>query len=77
MIIENYQEQRAIEEVSAKSFSFATVGAVYSDGISLIFPGETEASQKHYKYNKSATFKVNDRVYIVKDSGTYIVICPI
>lgn len=55
------------------NFSLATVGAVYSDGISLIFDGQTSASAKHYKCNTSVVFKAGDRVKVVKDSGTYIV----
>ena len=52
---------------------FATVGAVYADGISLIFDGETEPTEKHYMCNTSATFQAGDRVKIFAASGTYIV----
>lgn len=76
MIIE-YQEQQEIaqesEEVAAHNI--ATVGEVTADGITLIFPGETEASEKKYAYNKSVTFAAGDKVYIVKISGTYLVVC--
>lgn len=54
-------------------FILATVGAVYTDGIALIFDGQTAASGKHYKCNTSVKFKAGDRVKIVKDAGTYIV----
>ena len=50
----------------------ATIGAVYGDGVSLIFDGQAKASTKHYKINTSVPFKAGDRVKITKDSGTYI-----
>ena len=55
----------------------ATVGAVYEDGLTLIFDGQTEASQKHYKRNTAVTFSAGQRVKIIKMSGTYIVEYPI
>lgn len=60
-------------KASAPSFDLATVGAVYSDGLSLIFDGSTSASQKHYKCNTSISFKAGDRVKISKISGSYVV----
>lgn len=53
--------------------SFATVGTVYADGVSLIFDGEDQETEKHYLCNTSATFAPGDRVKIAQDSGTYIV----
>lgn len=53
-------------------FAFATVGEVYEDGISLIFDGETEPSEKHYKVNTSVVFHAGDRVKIASDAGTYV-----
>lgn len=58
-------------------FDFATVAGVYSDGLSLIFPGQTEPTTKHYKRNARLTFKVGDRVKVFYTSGTYIVEYPI
>lgn len=55
----------------------ATVGAVYSDGLTLIFDGQTEATTKRYKRNTAITFKAGQRVKVVKISGTYIVEYPI
>lgn len=52
----------------------ATVAAVYADGLTLIFDGETTASQKHYK--KLSTYfgpTAGDRVAVMKMSGTYVV----
>ena len=53
-------------------FSFATVGEVYEDGVSLIFDGETDPSEKHYKANTSIVFHAGDRVKIASDAGTYV-----
>lgn len=53
--------------------SFATVGAVYADGVSLIFDGETEPTEKHYLCNTNVFFQAGDRVRILADSGTYVV----
>lgn len=51
----------------------ATVGAKYTDGLSLIFDGQTAASEKHYKCNTSVPFQAGDRVKICRISGTYVV----
>ncbi len=53
--------------------SLATIGAVYKDGVSLIFDGESTATKKHYLCNTSVSFKAGDRVKIFAASGTYIV----
>lgn len=53
--------------------SFATVGTVYEDGVSLIFDGETEPTEKHYLCNTNVFFQEGDRVRILADSGTYVV----
>ena len=55
----------------------ATVGAVSSSGITLKFDGQTEATAKQYKRNKSITFSAGDRVLVAKVCGTYVVICAI
>lgn len=60
-------------KTATPSFDLATIGAVYSDGVSLIFDGSTEASEKHYKCNTSIAFKAGDRVKISKISGSYVV----
>ena len=53
--------------------TFATIGEVHDDGVTLIFDGQTTATEKHYKVNTSVVFNKNDRVKIIKDSGTYVV----
>lgn len=57
----------------APVFNFATVGAVYSDGLTLIFDGQTTPTTKRYKRNAGVTFRAGDRVKILRDSGTYVV----
>lgn len=52
---------------------FATIGSVYTDGVTLIFDGESSASTKRYLVNTSIKFKSGDRVKILPDSGTYVV----
>lgn len=58
--------------MSEQVFNFATIGAVYADGVTLIFDGQTEASEKHYRCNTSVVFTAGDRVKILADSGTYV-----
>ena len=55
----------------------ATVGAVYDDGLTLVFDGQTEATQKRYKQNTAITFAAGQRVKVVKIAGTYIVEYPV
>lgn len=76
-IVENYQEEQQLEEQKAPEYSFATIGDVYDDGISLIFPGAEEASEKHYRANLYCKFAKGQRVYLAKDSGTYVVLLPV
>lgn len=57
--------------------SFATVAGIDAEGISLIFDGQDEATEKRYKCNCFAVFKNGDRVKVFKDSGTYVVEYPV
>ena len=57
--------------------SLATIGAKYTDGISLIFPGQTEATAKHYRCNPDVTFAAGNRVLIARVSGSYVVLCKV
>lgn len=76
-ILEDFQQEEAIKEPEAANYSFAVIGEVYEDGVSLIFPGSEEPSEKHYKANLYCKFKAGQRVYIAKDSGTYIALFPV
>lgn len=63
--------------MNENNWQFATVAEKYTDGVTLIFPGQTEASTKHYKCNAAAPIRVGDIVKITKDSGTYVVEYPL
>ncbi|MBQ9169144.1 MAG: hypothetical protein IJX67_12185 [Oscillospiraceae bacterium] len=54
-------------------FNFATIAELFEDGVSLIFDGQEEATEKHYKTNTIIWFQPGDRVKICQDSGTYVV----
>lgn len=62
---------------SSGQIGLATVGAKYADGVSLIFPGQTAATAKHYKCNTAVTLAAGDRVLITRVSGSVVVICKI
>ncbi len=76
-MIENYQEKESLVLPSSAQQNFATIGEIYDDGVSLIFDGEEEPSEKHYKTNSAITFNAGDRVRIFSDSGTYVVEYPV
>ena len=78
-MIESYAEEQEIEqqEQTDMSWQLAKVAGVYSDGLALVFPGESAAGGKHYKRNTSISFSAGQRVLVVPDSGTYIVVCPV
>lgn len=53
----------------------ATVGNYNSStGTTLIFPGQTEASQKRYKRLYSASISNGSKVLVAKVSGTYVIL---
>lgn len=68
-----YISMQADEPAETPPQNFATVGAVFADGLSLIFDGEAAPSEKHYRCNTSVFFQPGDRVRIFPDSGTYVV----
>ena len=72
-MIRNYQEEQALKTKPSEEMTFAKIAQVYSDGVTLIFPGETAASKKRYKTNTSVLFKAGDKVRVIKKNGTYIV----
>ena len=76
----NWQEQQKAENENSQPYEnllIATVGAVYSDGLTLIFPGSDAASEKRYKYNLNGSFSAGNRVLIGRVTGSYVVICKI
>ena len=78
-MIENYQEEQELleEQEEPADQHFATVAGVYSDGLTLTFDGASGPSSKRYKCNTFVKFAAGDRVFLMKDSGTYVVICKI
>lgn len=73
----SYQDTQKQQEQPVSPPSFATIAGLYDDGASLIFDGETEPSEKHYRANLYCKFEVGQRVYVAKDNGTYVVLFPI
>lgn len=68
-------EEKSVELEAEEVNTFATVGEVFEDGVSLIFDAQQEegASEKHYRCNAGALIAPGDRVKLLKDSGTYVV----
>lgn len=75
----NYQQRRADEEVSQRPRKpqLATVDSVSSDGITVIFDGEDQPTQKKLKYNRSVTFSKGQRVKVCWVGGSCIVEYPL
>ena len=61
----------------SEKMSTATVASVEDDGLRLIFPGSSEAGEKRYKCNKSQSFSVGDRVFLIPSGSSYVVAFPI
>lgn len=61
------------EDLNGIPSSFATVSAVDTSGVQLVFDGESQSSGKVYACNAGMTYKVGDRVKVTKDGGSYVV----
>lgn len=62
-------------EIGGPDFLLATVASTSNSGITLIFDGQTAASQKAYKnISNMDPYKVGDRVVVMKLSGTYVIL---
>lgn len=72
-MIDGITEAAAIEEDLPSDAQLATVDAVFKDGLTLIFDGQTTATKKHYKCNTSVAFQSGDRVKVARISGSYVV----
>ena len=77
MEMETYQDMTATDPQEAQDASFATIAAIYDDGVTLKFDGMDTPTEKRYQTNAFVVFKVGDRVRIIKDSGTYVVEYPV
>ena len=73
----SYQDKKREEVQEPTQANLATVVNVSDDGLQLQFDGETQATQKKYRYNQSITFQIGDRVKVARISGTYVVEYPI
>lgn len=70
-------ESEAQESPQETGYQMATVATVESDGVTLIFDGETAPSEKHYKVNAGAQLSAGQRVLLQSISGTYVVLCAV
>lgn len=52
---------------------FAKVAGWSKNGVSLIFPGDSESTKKIYKCNKAAGIKRGDTVKLTRTNGTYVI----
>lgn len=74
----NWQEQKELESEHIQMSAVLTVGiigAVYANGATIQFPGESAASSKRYPYNKDAILNRGDRVLLGRVAGSYVIIC--
>lgn len=55
----------------------AIVYSVEKDGLRLLFPDQSEAGEKRYPYNRSVSFSVGDRVFLIPTENSYVVAFPI
>lgn len=77
MALETYQDLVETDPNEVRDASFAKIAEIYDDGVTLIFDGMEEATQKRYQTNSFVVFKAGDRVRVIKDSGTYVVEYPV
>lgn len=77
MALETYQDLVDTDPNEVQDASFAKIAEIYDDGVTLLFDGMEEATQKRYQTNSFVVFKAGDRVRIIKDSGTYVVEYPV
>lgn len=52
----------------------AVVAEITAEGVTLILPGQTEATHKAYNRLASATVAAGDQVLCARDSGTIMVL---
>ena len=65
---------KELNKAPETEFYIATVSSVSSSGVKLLFAGESTAANKYYKRLGSANVSSGDRVVVMKQSGTYIVL---
>ena len=68
-------EQNAGNSPQPTDLRIATVGSYNStSGSTLIFDGESAATEKRYKRLYNMTFSAGQRVLVAKVSGTYVIL---
>ena len=72
-MIDGVTDAALASEAEQPLAQLATIGAVYEDGVTLIFDGQETATEKHYKCNTSVSFAAGDRVKVASISGSYVV----
>lgn len=77
MDMETYQDLAADEPNEVPEASFATISEIFEDGVTLLFDGLDAPTTKRYKVNAFVVFQPDDRVRVIKDSGTYVVEYPV
>ena len=64
-----------IGEIDRTEFLLATVASLSNSGITLVFDGQTDATQKAYRnISNMDPYVVGDRVVVMKLSGTYVIL---
>lgn len=58
-------------------FQTAIVAAVEEGGLRLSFPDSDSASEQLYPCNRSITFAVGERVFLLPSGSSYVVAFPI
>lgn len=76
-IIGSYQEEKELELPQPEAARLATVQTVGTNGLRIIFDGETASNGKDYLCNTAIKYKPGDRVLVQKVGGSYIVVCTI
>ena len=59
---------------SDKQIFTATAAEITAEGVTLILPGQTQATRKPYRRLASASVAAGDRVLCARDSGTIVVL---
>lgn len=63
------------ENSGGEGFYLGTVADVSSDGVKILFDGQSEATEKRYKQlNTGITLAQDDRIVAMKISGSYVVL---
>lgn len=69
---------KAVKEgAKDKSFAFGVIDAVYSNGCTVIFDGETASSPKQYTSIKTFSPAAEQRVMLAKVQGSWVILGPI